>query len=85
MNWQTITDKKLKISRIFFRLVVNKCKIKNIQVTETTHTISRFPIQIPSLHLSPEEVTNIIQDSKSSKITSPNSLPQKIMKQIKKL
>ena len=62
-----------------------KYKIKYIQVTETTHTISRFPIQVPSLHLSPEEVTNIILDSKTSKITSPNSLPQKIIKQIEKL
>ena len=89
VNWQTVTDKLNTAENFnnFFILIRKKLQNKIYPTNRDYSHYLRSPNQNTffSSTISHEEVINFIQDLKTSKSTGPNSLPHKIIKQIKKL
>ena len=89
VNWQTVTDKlntAEKTTKQDRKKIRKKLQNKIYPTNRDYSHYLRSPNQNTffSSPTSPEEVINFIQDLKTSKSTGPNSLPHKIIKQIKK-
>ena len=81
--------KKLNIAQNFNNFFTSIGKKLQNKIYPTNRDYSHYlispnPNTFFTSPTSPEEVINIIQNLKTSKRTGPNSLPQKIIKQIKK-